>query len=91
MSQAVTKPNGKHWTVAMMLFRGYALGEKTKMINTKQAAQSLGITPRRVIALISAGRLPAIKIGRDWIISESDLDLVRDRKPGRPAIQTDSD
>ena len=53
------------------------------MIGTKQAATALGVSPRRVLALIEAGRLPAKKIGRDWIIEEQDLDLVRDRKPGR--------
>jgi excisionase family DNA binding protein len=58
---------------------------KGEMISTSEAAKELGVTTIRVRALISAGRLPALKIGRDWIIRRSDLDLVRVRKPGRPS------
>lgn len=57
------------------------------MITATQAATRLGITPRRVLALIKSGRLPAEKFGRDWMIDESDLKLVKDRKPGRPRKQ----
>ncbi len=49
-----------------------------------EAAERLGVTPRRVLALIHAGRLPAKQYGRDWIIREDDLDIVTERKPGRP-------
>jgi excisionase family DNA binding protein len=56
-----------------------------KLITTKEAAKELGVTMRRVQALIKAGRLPAQKMGRDWIIRMVDLDKVRVRKPGRPA------
>jgi excisionase family DNA binding protein len=44
----------------------------------------LRITPRKVQALIEAGRLPATKFGRDYMIKEKDLKLVEDRKVGRP-------
>jgi hypothetical protein len=30
------------------------------------------------------GRLPAIKFGRDWVISKDDLSKVANRKAGRP-------
>lgn len=53
-------------------------------LTTKQVAEKLGITPRRVQALIEAGRLPAQKFGRDYMINEKDLKLVKDRKRGRP-------
>jgi excisionase family DNA binding protein len=53
-------------------------------LTTKQAAKKLGITPRRVQALVTAGRLPATKFGRDYMIKEKDLKLVEDRKVGRP-------
>ena len=53
-------------------------------LTTKQAAERLGITPRRVQALIEAERLPAQKFGRDYMIKEKDLKLVEDRKVGRP-------
>lgn len=52
------------------------------LITSKEAAERLGITPRRVGALIAAGRLPATKLGRDWLIAEDALALVAERKPG---------
>ena len=55
-----------------------------KFINTKEAAKLLGVNDSRVRQLILAGRLPAQKVGRDWIIRERDLAKVADRKPGRP-------
>jgi excisionase family DNA binding protein len=55
-----------------------------EFLTTKQVAEKLGITPRRVQALIEAGKLPAQKIGRDYLIKEKDLKLVEDRKVGRP-------
>jgi excisionase family DNA binding protein len=55
-----------------------------KLISTKDAAEKLGVSVRRVQAMITSGRLPAEKIGRDHLIRESDLKLVADRKPGRP-------
>lgn len=56
-----------------------------KPLTTKQAAERLGVTPSRVRALIKAGRLPARKDGRDWLIEERHLGRVAVRKPGRPA------
>jgi len=54
------------------------------MLTTKDAAERLGISVRRVHALIEAKRLPAQKFGRDYVIKEKDLQFVKDRKPGRP-------
>jgi excisionase family DNA binding protein len=55
-----------------------------KLLTTKEAAARLGISVMRVQQLIWDGRLPAEKIGRDYVIKEDDLKLVADRKPGRP-------
>jgi excisionase family DNA binding protein len=54
------------------------------LITTKEAADRLGVSVRRVQALITSGTLPAQKFGRDYLIDESDLQLVENRKPGRP-------
>ncbi len=54
------------------------------LLTTKDAAEKLGVSVRRVQALINNGNLPAQKLGRDYVIQESDLDLVKNRKPGRP-------
>ena len=55
------------------------------MLTTAQAAAKLKVTRRRVLALIKAKRLPAEKVGRDWLIEERNLSLVKDRRPGRPS------
>ena len=54
------------------------------LITTGEAAERLGVTIRRVQALITSGKLPAQKFGRDYMIDEKDLKLVADRKVGRP-------
>ncbi len=55
-----------------------------RMLTTPEVAERLGVTTRRVLALIQAGRLPSQQYGRDHLIKESDLKLVEDRQPGRP-------
>jgi excisionase family DNA binding protein len=55
------------------------------LLTTRQAAERLGISIPRVHQLINEGRLPAEKVGRDYVIREEDLKLVEDRpKAGRP-------
>ena len=56
-----------------------------KLLTTKETADKLGVSVRRVQAMITDGSLPASKLGRDYVIKESDLEVVKDRKPGRPA------
>ena len=54
------------------------------LITVQQAAATLGLSRSRVQALISSGRLPAEKVGMQYLIKPADLAKVRDRKPGRP-------
>lgn len=54
------------------------------LISTREAAARLGISVGRIHQLIWDKRLPAQKIGRDYLIEESDLKLVEVRKSGRP-------
>ncbi len=56
-----------------------------KLLTTKEAAEKLGVSVRRVQAMITDGSLSATKLGRDYVIKESELESVKDRKPGRPA------
>jgi excisionase family DNA binding protein len=60
-----------------------------QVLTTTQAAERLGISPRRVAALITAGKLPATQFGGSWMIQEEHLALVADRKPGRPKTKVD--
>lgn len=55
-----------------------------RMLTTPEVAERLGVSTRRVLALIQAGRLPSQQFGRDHVIKESDLKLVENRQPGRP-------
>lgn len=56
-----------------------------KKLTAKQAAERLEVNDSRIRQLIISGRLPAEKYGNLWLIEESDLELVADRKPtGRP-------
>ncbi len=54
------------------------------LITTKEAAEKLGVSMRRVTALIKDGRLPSQQVGREHLIKESDLELVQNRQAGRP-------
>ncbi len=55
-----------------------------KLLSTPDAAEALGVTVARIQQLIWDGRLPAQKVGRDYVIQENDLEKVRDRPTGRP-------
>jgi len=55
-----------------------------KILTTKQAGKALKVNESRVRQLILAGRLPAQKFGRAWMIKEKDLAKVADRKVGNP-------
>ena len=57
-----------------------------KLITTNEAAERLGVTVQRIHALIRSGRLPAERLGRDYVIKEEDLALVAERKAGRPPL-----
>jgi excisionase family DNA binding protein len=47
------------------------------LLTTKEASEKLGVSVRRVQAMITDGS--------DYVIKETDLELVKDRKPGRPS------
>ncbi len=56
-----------------------------KLIGTKEAALKLGVSLRRVQQLVEIGTLPALRIGRDYLIQEKDLSKVTIYgKRGRP-------
>jgi len=55
-------------------------------MTTLQAAERLGVSRQEVQRLITAGRLKAEKIGRDWIVDKRSIAAYeRNRRgPGRP-------
>jgi len=57
-------------------------------LTTAEAANKLNKTVRHVQWLITEGRLPAERVGRDYLIREEDLKLVEGLKRGRPPKAT---
>lgn len=49
------------------------------MMTVNDAAARLGLSTARVRALCAQGRIPARKMGRDWVVYEPQI------LPGRPA------
>ena len=54
-------------------------------LSVAEAAIRLGISVRRVQQLVRAGRLPAKEFGGAFVIKEKDLEMVANRRPGRPS------
>jgi excisionase family DNA binding protein len=56
-----------------------------KLLNTSQASAVLGVSERRVRALIAEGKLTAQQVGRDYVITEEALGAVKVYgRAGRP-------
>lgn len=54
-------------------------------ITTAEAARELGVSPRRVLALLHAGRLRGEPVtARMWLIERASLEGARHRPRGRP-------
>lgn len=62
-----------------------------KLLTTPEVAKKLGVTVSRVQALITEHRLPAQKLGRDFMVREEDLILVSARQAGRTPAQLQLD
>lgn len=59
------------------------MAKKSAILNVADGAVILGVSPRRVRAMITAGLLPATKVGRDYIIQRADIEKIpKTRKPG---------
>jgi excisionase family DNA binding protein len=71
-------------SVLTYIFSEHIKPSMNALLSTKETADRLGVGVSRIQAMIRDKRLPAQKMGRDWFISETDLALVADRKPGRP-------
>lgn len=62
-----------------------AIEKPERLLTTIEAAQEIDRSPQQVSLLIMQGRLPAQKRGRDWLIKESDLQLLMSITKDRPA------
>lgn len=62
------------------------------LLTTKEAAEKLGVSERRVRALIVEGKLPAHQLGRAYAIEDTVLKKVKTYgKPGRPLVKKKSE
>ena len=52
------------------------------MFSIQEYAERAGISPQAVRKRILTGRLPARKVGREWVIAD-DVDISRPQRPGR--------
>jgi len=55
-----------------------------ELLTVKEVAKELEITVWRVHQLIKGNRLPAEKLGSQYVVKKQDLELVKNRTPGRP-------
>jgi hypothetical protein len=53
--------------------------------STRQAARFLGLTPRGVVAAIGRGDRPAERVGRGWVLQESEVRQYAGRRRRRGA------
>ena len=60
------------------------MSDEIKLISVAEAAKILGVTRARVNQFITDKRLPAQRIGRSFAIREEDLQLIQNRRTGRP-------
>lgn len=58
--------------------------KEDNLLSVMEAAEKLGVSRWRVNQFINEERLPAKKVGRSYVINENDLELVQERKIGRP-------
>ena len=58
----------------------------SKKLTTKQLASEVGLTYNRINQMITGGDILAEKVGRDYLIDDSYIEIIKNRpeKRGRP-------
>lgn len=57
-------------------------------VSVSQAAEMLGVSRQRVLAIIASGLLPAQRLGHAWMIKRRDVAKMPRRNRGRPKGKT---
>lgn len=47
------------------------------LLTLPQAATALGMDRSAVFRVVKAGKLPAVRIGRDWLVTRADVEAYR--------------
>ena len=58
------------------------------MISVSEASEVMGVCTQRVRKMIKLKRIPAVKVGKFWVINAGDLPI--NRKTGRPKKKPDN-
>lgn len=53
-----------------------------KYLTTREVSERLGVSRPRILVLIQSGRMPAQKVGRDWLIDPAALARFKNRPQG---------
>ncbi|MBA3601133.1 MAG: helix-turn-helix domain-containing protein [Acidobacteria bacterium] len=62
-----------------------------KLMSAKAAAEKLGVSDRRIRAMIKEGKIKAVNVGGGYVIEESELENVKTYgKAGRPIKKNSS-
>lgn len=56
-----------------------------RLLSTAEVAAHLGVSLRQAQALITRGRIRAVKVGRSYVVRAGDLKAYRPRPAHRPA------
>lgn len=56
-------------------------------LSVTEASNRLGVTGSRVRQLITAGDLPATRVGRAWVLDDADVERYSPRRQGRPITE----
>ena len=46
----------------------------SRLVSTNEVAKRLGIHRVNAAALVRSGRLPAVKVGKTWVVASADLE-----------------
>lgn len=55
----------------------------TGLLTTAALAQRVGLTTKRINQLITSGEIKAEKLGRDWVIAEVYVEILKNRPENR--------
>jgi excisionase family DNA binding protein len=50
------------------------------LLKTKDAAKELAVAPKTVIKLIKTGKLPGVRVGKQWRIIDTDIAIFISRR-----------
>ncbi|MFC2027930.1 helix-turn-helix domain-containing protein [Chloroflexota bacterium] len=56
-------------------------------ITSKEVAEKLGMSHSHMRLLLRQGEIQGIKIGRDWLIEDDNIDYKRKRKPKSKSVK----